>query len=446
MSGIGSRRRRLLWAVIAASALLRLGFAWGFLGFVTGDDVEVLEAAFHGAFGLDHEPWEIRNLLMPEVVVRPALEVARLVGVESAAGLVRAGLLPFVLLGSLATWLVFRLGARLAGDDRVGVLAATIHAFHPLVLAFSSSALPRVPAATAVVAAAVLLTGRRRGGLRGIAAGALAAIAFACRYSEVALLVPLAFLAWLWDDRASGRWLRLAGLAAGFTVEFARYTLAERQASAEVVAHPAWWYLWRLPRWLPVSLLPLLWFVPRRRGALAMAAFVLWPLLVLSAIHHKDLRYLQALVPFAAVLVAMAGVAWRDKGWRRTVAAMLALAIVYGLWAGYRRVNRRSMAAVAAAQAIADEPEVRTVVLSQAWAWGYRLFLGNGVAIEDLPVRASAADLERSLTGQDRVGIHVEDLEANPDLERVLWGRGLRRRETVARGGSKTVAVYEPKR
>ena len=84
---------RLLWAVIAASTLLRLWLAWAFLGFVTGDDVEVLGAGFHGALGVEHRPWEIRNLLMPELVVRPALEVAQLLGVESAGGLVRVALL-----------------------------------------------------------------------------------------------------------------------------------------------------------------------------------------------------------------------------------------------------------------------------------------------------------------------------------------------------------------
>ena len=70
--------------------------------------------------------------------------------------------------------------------------------------------------------------------------------------------MPLALLAWLSADPASHRWRRLVGLAAGFLVttalavgvfdlltwgrpfgslvEFARYTLVERQASAEVIA------------------------------------------------------------------------------------------------------------------------------------------------------------------------------------------------------------------
>ena len=96
--------------------------------------------------------------------------------------------------------------------------------------------------------------------------------------------MPLAVLGWLMATRPSSRWLRLGSLTVGFglgaavaiglfdlvtwdrpfasLVEFTRYTLVERQASAEVAEQPLLWYLRRLPRWLPLSLLPLLWFVP----------------------------------------------------------------------------------------------------------------------------------------------------------------------------------------
>ena len=462
----GPNRRRLLWAVLVMSALLRLWLAWGFLGFVTGDDVEVLEAGFHGAVELDYRPWEIRSLLMPEIVVRPAVEAAALLGVESAGGRVRAALLPFVLLGALGTWLVFRLGELWARDARVGLLAAALHAFHPLVLGYGSTALPRVPAATAVVAAALLMSGGRKGLARGVAAGTLVAFAVSCRYSEATLLVPLALLGSFAARGGADRWRRLLGLAAGFVLatalalglfdllswgspfaslrEFARYTLVEQQASAEVARQPLHWYLRRLPHWLPLSLLPLLWFVPRRRRSAPLWAFVLWPLLVLSLIHHKDLRYLQAVLPFVALLAAMGGVALYDRGRRRTAVALVAVTVAYGAVDAYRLAGRRSLAAVAAAQRLADEADARDLVLSQAWAWGNRLFLGNDVALGDLPVRPSAAELEAALASPDRVGLYLEDLEASPELEAVLRRGGFSRREIVRRGRSKAVVLHGP--
>ena len=466
VTGPSPRRQRLLWALIAASTILRLWFAWGYLGFVTGDDVEVLETGFRSALGLDYRPWEIRSLLMPELVVRPALEVAELLGVTSAAGLVRVALLPFVLLGSLGIWLVFRLGTRWSTDDRVGLLAATVYACHPLFVAYASTALPRVPASTAVLAAAFLMSGRGHDTLRGAAGGALVALAFACRYSEVTFLMPLALLGWLVAGRASSRWRRLVGLTAGFgvgavvaiglfdlltwgrpfasLVEFARYTLVEGQASAEVAEQPLLWYLRRLPRWLPLSLLPLLCFVPRSRETVAAWVFVVSPLLILSLVHHKDLRYLQSLLPFVALLAASGGVALRDRGRRKTVTILVILTLAYGLWTGYGHLHRRSLSAAAAAESLAGQPGVRTVALSQAWAWGDRLLLGNGVGVRGLPIRPTPAELEPAVAGVDRVGLYVEDLAANPELESVLRDQGLIRLETLGRGGSKAVALYGP--
>ena len=467
MWAVRENAQLLLWALIAVSTLLRLAFAWGYLGFVTGDDVEVLQTGFRGALDLDYRPWAIRNLLMPELVVRPALEAASLLGTTSPVGLVRAALLPFVLLGSLGTWLLYRLGTSWSRDERVGLLAAALYAGHPLFLAYASTALPRVPAATALLAAALVITGRGRDALRGGAAGALLAFALACRYSEVTFLVPLALVGWLAAEGAAARWRRLGGLAVGLAVgaalaiglfdllswgrpfaslaAFARYTLVEGQASAEVVSQPALWYLRRLPRWLPLGLLPLLFFVPRHRAASSTWLFILWPLLVLSCIHHKDLRYLQSVLPFVALLAAFGGTALVDRGRRRAAAALVVVALAQGLWTGHGHLHRRSLSAVAAARGLAGDRAVGSVAVSQAWAWGDRLFLGNRVEVRALPVRPTAAQLEAALAGVDRAGLYVEDLVADPRLEEALRGRGMGRLRTLRRGGSRPVAVYGPR-
>jgi hypothetical protein len=47
----------LLFVVVFAA---KLGLAWRFPGFLTGDDLEIVETAGHYAWGLEYEPWTLR--------------------------------------------------------------------------------------------------------------------------------------------------------------------------------------------------------------------------------------------------------------------------------------------------------------------------------------------------------------------------------------------------
>src|SRR6202047_388997 len=69
----------LLTIILGLATLVRLVVASG-VGFLTGDDVEVLEAAFASATGLDYHAWEIRNLLFPRLLVSPLLSLAGALG------------------------------------------------------------------------------------------------------------------------------------------------------------------------------------------------------------------------------------------------------------------------------------------------------------------------------------------------------------------------------
>ena len=57
--------RGLLLLIVGLSSALRLWIAFGPVGFLTGDDVEVIEAAFAPVTGLVYAPWSIRSLLIP---------------------------------------------------------------------------------------------------------------------------------------------------------------------------------------------------------------------------------------------------------------------------------------------------------------------------------------------------------------------------------------------
>jgi 4-amino-4-deoxy-L-arabinose transferase-like glycosyltransferase len=464
-----------LLAVLAAT-LLRLAVA-AQVGFLTGDDVEVLEAAFVPATGLHYHPWEVRNLLFPRLLVAPVLSLATAVGVRDPFTLVRLAALPFVALSAVSGWLVYRLAARLA-DRWTAALAAAVFSLHWLPLAYGGTVYPRTASTACVLGAALLVTERREGEggtpapaarmARGMGAGALVALGFADRYSEAIFLAPLLAFA-LWPRAGTGPRARLAlaaGLASGFALgalatvgladwafwgrpfaslaAFARFTLVERRSSSLVTRQPLGWYLARVYVWLPPALLPFLFALRRRRGLLLAWLGVVLPLALLSLVHHKELRYLQGSVPFLAILVAAGAVAFWRAGRRRTTVALLAAALLLSLNTARSVLSRRSVAAVAAARALAADPALRTVALSQAWAYGHLLFFGDRVAVVDLATPPEEPELRSALAagGVGALGLYVDDLARAPDLARLTASSGFARAAEYRGWNSKPVALF----
>lgn len=463
--------RRGSWVLIAlvgAAALARLLLWLEPLGFLTGDDVEVLSSGFSVATGLDYRPWEIRNLLVPRLLVAPPVWGGKLLGIVDPVCLVRLGELPFLLLSLLNVVLVFRLAQRVA-EPKAGrlmpLLAAAIYAFHWLPMAYGATAYPRTASATCVLLATLLLLGTGRDFVRGGAAGGLVAVAFAVRYSEVIVLLPLALLgvASGFDYRTTFR--RGLGLAAGFMsgalvtvglvdwwtwgtpfaslAEFARYTLVERRASSLVAEQSWYWYAKRAGFWLVPPLLPLLVYRPRRRQ-LGLWLLFLLPIVVLSMIHHKEMRYLQAVIPFLAVLAAIGAARWIRRGRRFQVAAVVLLLLALGVsvHSALRLHEHGSQAAVAAAGLLAQEGCAERVVVIQAWAYGHRLILGNHVAVIDFDQPPSPEQLRAALPGADAAGLYADDLEARPDLVAVLADSGFRKDREVTVGKSRSVVLF----
>jgi hypothetical protein len=94
---------------------------------------------------------------------------------------------------------------------------------------------------------------------------------------------------------------------------------------------------------------------------------------------------------------------------------------------------------------MASEAGVRVVALSQAWAYGHRLYFGNGVEVRDLPVPPRESDLERLIPGADRVALYRKDLEEDPALGVLLAHHGFSSSETYRWGRSKAVVVFARK-
>src|SRR5437588_12660235 len=111
--------RKALAATIALAAAIQIFLAVRFYGFLTGDDVEVLEEAFRRARGFAYQPWNVRNLFVPDFVVAPFVFIGGL----------RAAAIPFIALTALTIWLVFRLALKWSSDERAAIAASLLFAF-----------------------------------------------------------------------------------------------------------------------------------------------------------------------------------------------------------------------------------------------------------------------------------------------------------------------------
>jgi len=451
--------------LLLVTAVVKVALAVAFFGFGTGDDTEVVLSAFHAAFGLPYEAWSIRSLVLPELVVAPFLRLASFAGVGSTDGLRVAAVLPFVILSTASLGLLHRIALRTTGSRAAALLAASLYAVHWIPLGYASTTFPRTASTTCLLAAFLLLLSRRASPVPAAGAGACLALAATVRYSEVVFLPAAAVAVFLSDEPLQRRVRRLLALASGFAattllsiglfdalrtgrpfsslVAFGTYTLLERKASSLEPVQPLWWYLWRVPKWFPLPLVPLA-FLGGKGLRGPAAAMLLVPLGLLSLVPHKELRYLQGLIPFGCLLVACG--AWRlfSTGRRKTAVALLAASLPW-LSGGITFLARSSMAAVEASRLLARQPGIETVALSQSWAYGGNLYL-PAVAVRDLPVEPSVEELARAAPGADRICLWEDVVARSPDLSAWLRERGYSRAATIRSGASRPVALFAPER
>src|SRR5205807_44860 len=346
--------RKALVAIIAATAAAQLWLAWRYYGFLTGDDVELLSEAFRRACGLAYTPWDIRNLFVPDVVVAPLVWLTR--GLSTRTTIFLASL-PFIALSSLTIWLVYRLALRWC-DERAAIVAALLFATHWIPLSFGSTVYPRTLAAACVVAAALIVDRWP------FAAGLLIGVAFADRFSEIVFLAPLLLIVTqhrqeclchigrsrecphVAQSLLSVRWIQALKVILGASVaipitvglydwltwgtpfssaiKFAHLTLVEPDFASRVKYQAPWWYIANIVRWCSPALLPLLWYARRSRAIW----FIVIPLIAFSAIKHKELRYLQEMIPFLCVAAAIGFTSLRN---RRIAVALVTISMLWNL-------------------------------------------------------------------------------------------------------------------
>jgi hypothetical protein len=460
---------RSTWLIVSAtmalSLAIRIALWWSHRGFLKGDDVEILEAALRYGVGLDYVPWDLRNLTLP-LLLAPVSRLLLQLDVTAMVALVDATVVPFILVGTLNIFLTFQLARRFGSGERLPLLATLFYAFHWIFLVYGSAPFPRVFATAAVLGAALTLSEpafdrRAISAGRGFFAGSLVGLAVSIRYSEVLFLAPLLSIPFLQRDRGGA--VRQAGIVlAGFAaacflligivdwltwgapfaslLAFFDYTLIERDASALEPVQPPWWYIKRLLHWLPATALPLLFFARRDRWMLPCWLFAVLPIIGLSLIHHKEIRYLQAVMPFVAIVVASGAESLLHRGRKIAAWSLIVATLVLGA-SRVSTVEKRSMAAVEAAFYIAESTS-GAVALSQPWAYGNLLYLG-GRGVLEIGLPPTEIEL-RELPLEVRViGLYDESLRSFPDLHEVLTDLGFRRSKVFSRSRSEAVVLYE---
>jgi hypothetical protein len=434
-----------VYLLMAGVALVQLWLAHHYFGFLTGDDVEVLASAFRRAFGFAYSPWDVRNLFVPEVVVAPLLRLANAMGVVSPARLLEVAALPFIAVNALTILLVYRLALRWSGHLLAAAAATLLFALHWLPLMFGSTVYPRTISAACTVGAALLLSTRDSRGAA-LAAGALAGLAFTDRFSEGVFLIPLLLLArrrvWLLAGAAITILLTVGlydwitwGKPFSTVRNFAHLTLVEPDFASRIKYQSPWWYLETLPRWCALTMLPLI-VAARKRAHLA---FILIPFVVLSLIRHKELRYVQGIVPYLAIAAGMGFALWWRQGRRYLAVTLLILSVVWNLY-GLKYLGRKSMPAVMAARLLSDDPRIHTIALSQLWAYGDRLYFGDRREVRD--IQTPPRNLPAALPGADAVSLYESDL--TPEIEAQLRTHGFVRKAHFDTGAARAVVVYTP--
>jgi hypothetical protein len=446
--------RKSLAAIIAATTAAQLWLAWRYYGFLTGDDVEVLSEAFRRARGLAYTPWDIRNLFVPDVVVAPVVFLSR--GVSTRTTIFLASL-PFIALSSLTIWLVYRLALRWC-DERAAIVAALLFAAHWIPLSFGSTVYPRTLAAACIVAAALIVDRWP------FVAGLLIGVAFADRFSEIVFLAPVlvmlinqrrkptegvaqTLLSVLWMQALKvmlGTAVAIAitvgvydwltwGTPFSSAIKFAHLTLVEPDFASRVKYQAPWWYFANIVRWCSPALLPLLWYARRSRAIW----FIVIPLIAFSAIKHKELRYLQVIIPFLCVAAAIGFASMRN---RRVAIALVAISVVWNLH-GLRYLARKSQPSVMAARWIAANPSIHSIAASQLWSYGDKLYLGDKMARSDVGTPPE----KLSEVNADTVALYETDLDVPSRLE-ALRANGYAPVRTFRDDPARAVVVFMKRR
>jgi glycosyl transferase family 22 (putative mannosyltransferase) len=423
-----------LAVILAGTAAAKIALGLFFRGYLTGDDLEIVQVAAKYAAGVTYSPWVLRCLFHPLVLVSPVMKLGVLAGASDPAAFDMLAAIPTLLFSTGTVALVAVLARRWKWPLETALAAAFLYGVAWLPLAYGASPYPRPISTAMLLGSFVLATAAspRRAVIACFAAGGLAGAAFAVRWSEGVVLVPLvAWTYWRFRD-----WRRCAAIAAGFAAgaclcaglvdwltwgkpfaslfAFVRIMWLEIPQARLAREEGFGWYFYSILRWLgPILLLLILYGLRNRRGraALLLGTGIV---VLMSCFAHKEWRYLQAAIPFLAMAAASGWERLRERGFRAVAAAAMLLCVPYGIERAAATLGDRVSSGLAAARYIrAMRPQPRVLALEQTWAWGEHLWLGNRVEIREIeynkPFRSGAIRL--AAAGADVVGAYAQHFD-----------------------------------
>ena len=390
------------------------------------------------------------------------MKAAVLCGARDPRLLTWIAALPTMAFSTAGIAMTAMLARQWGSTERAANVAAFFCAFAWLPLTYGATPFPR-PISTTLLLGAFLLTSLPRETWRWpFAAGLLASAAFAVRWSEGVVLVPLCgWTAWRFRS-----WNRIAGILAGFAAgsclfvgvtdwltwgrpfaslgEYFRIMYLERPEKGFVTEDPIWDYAYSSLHWAgPVLMLLLIpaWKERRARPAIAVFAAIV---ALLSLFGHKEWRYLQAAIPFLALAAAAGWERLRSAGHRLLTAAALILVVPYGLERAVTMHSRRSASEIEAARWIRSlRPRKRALAFEQTWAYGEHLYLGNDVEFREIelsdPLRPRA--IREAVSRAEIAAVYADDLDDAGQRE--LEHLGFRQVASFQKQSSKKCLVFE---
>ncbi|WP_257448509.1 glycosyltransferase family 39 protein [Archangium lipolyticum] len=447
----------------AVGALLAVGVAALARGRVHPDEVfQFLEPAHGLAFGYRVVAWEwvdgLRNQAVPGVL-GGLLALCGAVGLEHPWALAAVVWCACAGVQALGTWALFRLVEERDGRE-AALLAAGIHVTWGGFLIYAARPIGDVLSAVPLLGA-LLWTQRARdrdGWREGLWSGVLLGMAFVIRYPSAVFGVPLA--ASLLGAR---RWRSLAGFSVGVGAvllglgvldwltwgspwhsawRYFQFNISSGSSASQFGQRPWWWYAPILAGMAPLLLV---WHFGRglARRDVVVGAFAFY-LVVVSALGHKEARFLVPLLPLFVAIAAgpASGDLARLSGRRRVLGLLVGLYVLSSVAAATVLFPVGLRAGVLDATVSAGrDPSLTGLVIAgpPEWNTGGRfylhrdvpLFVGYGRPEAELQEKLSDARFSHALVDGGAVG--EDSLRSAGFCHQrqwggvVLWKRCLRR-------------------